>query len=71
MLDDARIVNRSYRIGDIIRIDGNQGTIVEILSTAVVIESNHGQMTIPTARFMDAEVLLVKEDSDSEDNAHG
>ncbi|TDG15777.1 mechanosensitive ion channel [Seongchinamella unica] len=60
-----------YRIGDNIRIDGSQGKIVEILSTAVVIESGKGLVTIPTARFMDSEVLLVKEDSESESSAAG
>jgi len=67
----ARRSLERYRIGDIIRIDDNQGTIVEILSTAVVIESGKGLMTIPTARFMDAEVLLVKDDYESKSSATG
>ena len=67
----ARRSLERYRIGDTIRIGDNQGKIVEILSTAVVMESGKGLMTIPTARFMDSEVLLVKEQSESDSSAPG
>ncbi len=56
-----RAVDR-YRVGDTIRVNGTQGKIVEILSTAVVLESAQGLVTLPTGRFVESEVLLVNED---------
>ncbi len=57
----ARRALDRYRIGDVVRINESQGRIVEILSTAVVLESGSGVVTVPTARFADSEVLLVRE----------
>jgi len=55
-----------YRIGDVVSINGSRGRIVELLSTAVVLESEEGILTIPTARFIDSEVLLVREQEGGE-----
>lgn len=59
----ARRALERYRIGDTIRINGTQGKIIEILSTAVILEAEQGFLTLPTARFVDSEVLLVNEES--------
>lgn len=50
-----------YRIGDMIRINGIEGRIEEILSTAVVLKSGEGIVTIPASRFIDSEVTQVIE----------
>lgn len=64
----ARRALDRYRVGDTIRVNDTQGKIVEILSTAVILESRQGLVTLPTGRFVDSEVLLVDEDSD---DGHG
>lgn len=50
-----------YRIGDNIRINGIEGRIEEILSTAVVLKSGEGIVTIPASRFIDSEVIQLME----------
>jgi hypothetical protein len=62
-----RAVDR-YRIGDLIRLDGVEGRIIEILGTAVVLESAAGVTTVPTSRFVDTEVTLVNEDDGDGDD---
>ncbi|TGD70988.1 mechanosensitive ion channel [Mangrovimicrobium sediminis] len=57
----ARRALDRYRIGDVVRINGVEGRIIELLSTAVVLESSDGIATVPTSRFADSEVLLVRE----------
>lgn len=56
----ARRTMDRYRIGDTVRVKGTQGKIIEILSTAVVLEAEHGLLTVPTASFVNSEILLVK-----------
>ncbi len=57
----ARRALDRYRIGDHVRLNSVEGKIIEILGTAVVLESPEGVITVPTSRFADAEVLLVRE----------
>ena len=45
-----------YRIGDLVRVNGSEGRIIEMLSTAVVIETAEGVVTIPARRFVDGDV---------------
>jgi hypothetical protein len=61
-----RAVDR-YRIGDLIQVNDSRGRIVEILSSAVILEAEHGIITVPTSRFVVSEVLLLDE-KESEDN---
>ncbi len=66
----ARRALDRYRIGDLIRINEVEGRIIEILGTAVVLESRDGLVTVPTSRFVDTEVVLVsEEETDSDDGA--
>ena len=62
----ARRALDRYRIGDIIRVNGTQGKIIQILSTAVVLEAEEGLLTLPTASFVNSEILLVNEDKASD-----
>lgn len=57
----ARRALDRYRIGDVVRIGDQQGRIIELLSTAVVLEAEQGVLTVPTSRFVVSEVLLVRE----------
>ncbi len=67
----ARRALDRYRIGDVVRLGDQQGRIIELLSTAVVLESEQGVLTIPTSRFVASEVLLVRDAGESRegDNA--
>jgi hypothetical protein len=65
----ARRALDRYRIGDLVRLNELQGRIVEILGTAVVLESDEGVVTVPTSRFVDSEVVLVREPVAGEDDA--
>jgi len=58
----ARRAVERYRIGDRVRINGTEGRIIEILGTNVVLENTQGIVTVPSARFADSEVLLLRED---------
>lgn len=53
-----------YRIGSRIRIDGIEGEIIEILDTAVVIESEEGISTIPASLFVATDVLIFSDHSE-------
>lgn len=55
----ARRALDRYRVGDTVVLGDSSGKIVEILSTSIILETDRGLLTIPTARFVDSEVLLV------------
>ncbi len=63
----ARRALDRYRIGDTIKVNGTQGKIIEILSTAVVLEAEQGLLTLPTAYFVNSEILLVNEEAPGDD----
>jgi hypothetical protein len=63
----ARRALDHYRVGDQVRLKGVQGRITEILTTAVVLHSDEGTITVPTALFADSEVLLLKEEGLDDD----
>ncbi len=65
----ARRAMDRYRIGDTVRIRDAQGKIVEILSTAVVLETQQGLLTVPTATFAAADILLMKSEDRGDDGA--
>lgn len=61
----ARRALDRYCIGDRIRVNELDGRILEVLSTAVLLETEQGILSIPTLRFVDSEVLrLTGETSD-------
>ena len=59
-----------YRIGTRIRIDGIEGEIIEVLDTAVVIESEEGMSTVPASLFAATDVLVFS-DSDKHHDESG
>jgi hypothetical protein len=67
----ARRALDRYRIGDHVRLNEVEGKIIEILGTAVVLESPEGVITVPTSRFADSEVLLLRDpEVRANDNLH-
>ena len=56
----VRYVAQLCQVGQEIEIDGIRGSIVQIASTAVIIESKEGRVIIPAARFHESYPLLVK-----------
>lgn len=64
----ARRALDRYRVGDAIVVGNSSGRIVEILSTSVILETDHGLLTVPTARFIDSEVLLTVGETAEEDS---
>jgi len=66
----ARRALDRYRVGDTVVLGDSGGRIVEILSTSIILETDRGLLTIPTARFVDSEVLLVVgEETEGESDA--
>lgn len=55
-----------FAVGEKIRVNGEEGPIVEIHSTGVDIATKEGILTIPAARFADSAVLRVGEDISDE-----
>jgi uncharacterized protein YacL len=56
----ARYVTQLCRLGQEVRIDEVQGTVVEITSTAVIIESKEGRVIVPAARFHEGSPVLIE-----------
>lgn len=55
----ARYLNKDYRVGETIRVGGAEGTILELSSVAVVVETSDGRMTIPAKTFGEEASLLL------------
>ena len=55
----AHYLRQIYRVGHTVRIGGVQGKIVEITSTAVVIESSDGRVLVPAKDFSEGVSVLV------------
>ncbi len=58
----ARYLNPDYRIGRRIKVDDHEGTILEINSVSVILETNQGRVTIPARLFSELPSVLVAED---------
>ncbi len=56
----ARYVAQLCHVGQEVRIDEIQGTVVELTSTAVIVESKEGRVIVPAARFHESSPLLLE-----------
>ncbi len=56
----ARYVAQVCRVGQEIEIEGIRGSIVQMTSTAVIVESKEGRVMVPAARFHDSLAVLLK-----------
>lgn len=61
----GQYVRKTYARGQRIRIEGIEGVILEIASTAVVLEASEGRVTIPSSRFEAAITTVLVHRSDS------
>jgi hypothetical protein len=60
----AYYLQSRYREGQIIKIEDIEGRIIPITSTAVILETSHGQVSIPAKKFSeDTSTLLKREGS--------
>ena len=57
----ARYVTQLCHVGQEVRIDNVQGTVVAFTSTAVIIESKDGRVIVPAARFHENSPILLEE----------
>jgi small-conductance mechanosensitive channel len=57
-------VQKSYRVGQIVRIGSDQGRIVRTTRTAVVLENVDGELSIPGRHFADQRSVLLNQEED-------
>jgi small-conductance mechanosensitive channel len=55
----AHYVQKLYQVGQTIRLDGIEGRIARITETAVILESEEGEVAIPASAITDGRSLLV------------
>ena len=53
-------VHNSYKAGNKVRINDIEGTIIQITTTAVILETPEGQVTIPAKEFSELNSILLK-----------
>ena len=56
-------LRKIYQPGDVIMIDGMKGKIIEISSTMVILQSEEGQITMPTVMFFEKQSYLLDQES--------
>ena len=61
----VRYLNRNYQVGERIKIDEFEGTILEIASVAVVLDADQGRVTIPARLFSEQPSILVKREDEN------
>jgi hypothetical protein len=55
----AYYLSDDLKVGERIRIDGAEGTILDITSSAVILETAEGRLTVPARIFSEQAVLLI------------
>ena len=60
----VRYLNRNYQVGERIKIDQFEGTILEIASVAIVLDADQGRVTIPARLFSEQPSILVKRENE-------
>ena len=61
----VRYLNRNYQVGERIKINEFEGTILEIASVAVVLDADQGRVTIPARLFSEQPSILVKREDEN------
>lgn len=54
-------VHRFYKVGSVVEINGVQGTIIKMPGPFVILETNKGQMVVPSKHFAETVSMQVKE----------
>jgi hypothetical protein len=57
-------VQKSHRVGQVVRIGSDQGRIVRTTRTTVVLENADGELSIPGRHFIDQRSVLLNEEED-------
>ena len=61
----VRYLNRDYSVGEKIRIGQYEGTLLEISSVSVIVDTGEGRVSIPASLFSEqASTLIVREQND-------
>ena len=60
-----RYLNPDYRIGEHIRVGDIEGTVLEITSVAIVLDSVQGRVTIPARILSEQPSVLVKQENEN------
>ena len=60
----VRYLNRNYQVGERIKIDEFEGTILEIASVAVVLDADQGRVTIPARLFSEQPSILIRRENE-------
>lgn len=55
-------IHKLYREGDYVRINDIEGRIIKIGTTAVLLETENGQVTIPAKEFNEVKSVLIKKE---------
>ena len=55
---------KSYRVGQVVRVGPHQGRIVRTTRTAVVLESAEGELSVPGRHFVDKPSVLLNQEED-------
>lgn len=55
----ARYLNADYRIGERIRIGEHEGTVLEISSVSVILETEEGRVMVPARQFSERSSVLI------------
>ncbi len=61
----VRYLNSEYRLGQKIMIGSYEGTIIEMSSVAVILDTAQGRVTIPAHMFSNQPSVLVAQDSEN------
>jgi small-conductance mechanosensitive channel len=59
----ARYVAQFCRVGQAVRIDDVEGTVVQLTPTAVVVETPEGRAVVPAGRFHETSSVLLAGES--------
>jgi len=61
----ARYLNADYRVGERIQVGAYEGTVLELSSVAVILDTEKGRVTIPAKVFSEEpSILLTRENAD-------
>ena len=60
-------LQQHYQVGQTIRVGQHQGTILEIATTLVVLETPDGRLTLPAKLFQEEASMLIREQEDDDD----
>jgi small-conductance mechanosensitive channel len=55
----ARYLRQTFRIGEIVRVAGHEGRVVDVTTTNLVLETAEGRVSLPGRCFHDEAIVLI------------